>query len=126
MTESDHARTAAVMMRPPRVKLSSSTFVNEHGPAMQVRRASWNALPSPASKDAFPILAFHFPSGEQTPPPLQGTFPILVTSKLFPALPTVSVVVAASAYRTRTLLTVSSGCSGAGPSARGIGVMRIT
>src|ERR1700687_90598 len=88
--------------RPPCRKSSSSTLVNGHGPAMHEVRALRNSFPSPASSDAEPIVAFHFPSGEQGGCFRQGTFPVFATSKVFTALPTLAVLVVLIEYRART------------------------
>src|SRR5207248_2168460 len=84
---------------------SDSTFVNEHGPAIQDTLTFWNSCPSPASSDKDPMVAFHLPSGEHGERPLQGTLPVLITSKVFVVLPTLSVVVALTAYRIRIFAT---------------------
>jgi hypothetical protein len=81
------------MRRPPLEKLSVSIFVKGQGPAMQETLALPNSLPSPASRETPPTVAFHFPSGEQGGMLLQGTFPVLTTSKDFTVLPTLTVVV---------------------------------
>src|SRR5208283_1838485 len=62
---SDQFRTATLMLRPPREKLSDTICVKVHGPAMQVTLAFWNSFPSPASREVEAMAAFHFPSGEQ-------------------------------------------------------------
>src|SRR5713101_5490729 len=97
------------MVRPPREKPSDSIFVKGHGPAIQDALAFWNSLPSPASRDAEPIAAFHRPSGEQGCRPLHGTLPVLTTWNVFTALPMFAAVVALIEYLAKTFATTISG-----------------
>src|ERR1700690_4273791 len=90
---SDQLRADTFTSRPPCRKSSASILVNGHGPAMQDVRALRNSFPSPASSDAEPIVAFHFPSGEHGSCFLQGTLPVFATSKVLTALPTFAVFV---------------------------------
>src|SRR5579883_114034 len=87
---------------PPREKPSVSTLVNGHGPAMQERRALRNSFPSPESRNADPIEAFHCPSGEQGGWSPQGMLPRLGTSNVLTPLPILTAVLVAMEYRTRT------------------------
>jgi hypothetical protein len=84
---SDQLRTEALMVRPPFEKLSDSTVVKGHGPAMQDNLAFRNSFPSPASSVAEPTAAFHLIPGEQGGFPAQGRFPVFMTSKVLTALP---------------------------------------
>ena len=93
------------MLRPPREKRSDSILVKGHGPAIQETLAFRNSFPSPASSDAEPIAAFHLPSGEHGGRPLQGTLPVLITWKVFTALPIFTAVVALMEYLAETLAT---------------------
>src|SRR5215469_2460064 len=90
---SDQLRTEALITRPPFEKLSASIVVNGHGPAMQESLAFRNSFPSPASRVAEPIAAFHSIPGEHGGLPWQGTFPLFTTPNVFTALPTFSAVV---------------------------------
>src|SRR5579863_483504 len=101
LTVSDQSRTLTLIFLPLREKLSVSIRVNGQGPAMQVTLPSRNSFPSPASSEAPPTAAFHFPSGEQGGCSRQGTLPRLATSKLFSTLPVSIFVLAFSMYRTR-------------------------
>src|ERR1700730_13457980 len=67
-----------------------------------------NSFPSPASRVAEPIEAFHFPSGEHGSCLRQGTLPWFGTSKGFTALPTLAAVVVLMEYRASTLDTATS------------------
>src|SRR5260370_25693111 len=92
---SDQLRIEAlmVMVRPPFEKLSDSIMVKGQGPAMQDNLAFRNSFPSPASSVPEPIAAFHSIPGEQGGLPWQGTLPVLATSKVFTALPTLTAVI---------------------------------
>src|SRR6185312_1994922 len=91
-TVSDQLRTVTLITRPPCEYPSCSIRVNGQGPATHETRASRNSFPSPASRDAPPIAAFHLPSGEHGEWPPQGTFPVFATSKLLRALPVSTLV----------------------------------
>src|SRR5690349_20332860 len=90
---SDQLRTDALMVRPPREKLSVSILVKGQGPAMQDNLAFRNSLPSPASSIAEPIAAFHCIPGEHGGLPSHGTLPVLTIWKVLTALPTLTAVV---------------------------------
>src|SRR4051794_39220962 len=86
---------------------------------MQDTRTALNCLRSPASSDSEPVLAFHLPSGEQGGFESQGTFPLLTTSKVRIAEPTVLVLTMRVVYRTRRLpirvsFAFSEGCGNCG------------
>src|SRR5690242_4506585 len=90
---SDQLRIEAPMLRPPLEKLSASTLVNGQGPAIQDNLAFRNSFPSPASRLAEATAAFHSIPGEHGGLPAQGTLPVLATSKVLTALPTLTVFV---------------------------------
>src|ERR1700690_977422 len=106
---SDQFRADTFTSRPPCKKSSASILVKGHGPAMHEVRALRNSFPSPASSEADPIAAFHLPSGEQGGCLRQGTLPVLATSKVFTALPTLAVLVVLIEYRAKTFDTTTGG-----------------
>ena len=106
---SDQFRADTLMVRPPREKPSDSIFVKGHGPAIQETLAFRNSFPSPASREAEPIVAFHRPSGEQGCWPLQGRLPVFITWNVFTALPMFTAVVALIEYLAETFATSISG-----------------
>src|SRR6185369_4622284 len=122
---SDQFRADTFTSRPPCKKSSASILVNGHGPAMHDVRALRNSFPSPASSDAEPTDAFHFPSGEQGGCLRQGTLPVFATSKALTALPTLAVLVVLMEYRARTFDTTIGGRFAGLPSC-GRGTMRAT
>src|SRR3954471_16893540 len=79
---SDQFRADTFTSRPPCKKSSASILVNGHGPAMHDVLALRNSFPSPASRDADPIAAFHFPSGEHGGCFRHGTLPVFTTLKV--------------------------------------------
>src|SRR5712692_9037816 len=106
---SDQLRADTLMLRPPREKPSPSILVKGHGHAIHETLAFWKSLPSPASRNAEAIVAFHLPSGEHGCWPLQGTSPLFTTWNVFTALPMFTVVVFFTEYLTLTLATTTSG-----------------
>src|SRR4026209_1582738 len=106
---SDQLRADTLMAMLVREKPSDSILVKGHGPAIQDTLAFRNSFPSPASKKAEPIAAFHFPSGEHGWRPLQGTLPVLSTWNIFTALPMFTDVVALMEYLAETLAITISG-----------------
>jgi hypothetical protein len=61
----DQFRAETLAMRPNSGEVLGSILVNGQGPAIQETRTSLNSYPAPASTEKEPILAFHYPSGEQ-------------------------------------------------------------
>ena len=84
-----------------------------HGPAIHDALALRNSFPVPASREAEPIAAFHFPSGEHGGCPWQGTFALFITWKVFTALPMFTAVVVFMEYLTMTFPITISGLSDA-------------
>ena len=106
---SDQLLADTLMARPPCERSSDSILVKGQGPAIHDVLAFRNSLPSPASRAAEPIEAFHFPSGEHGGCFRQGTLAVFTTSKVVTALPTLAAVVVLMEYLARTLDTVTSG-----------------
>src|SRR4029077_2477914 len=92
MAVSDQSRAVTMMTFPPAEKRSDSILVKGHGPAMHETRALRNSFPWPASSVVEPSAAFHLPSGEHGCWPLHGTLPLLSTSNVCTALPTLTSV----------------------------------
>src|SRR5580700_1896138 len=105
---SDQLRTDTLMFRAGFDKPLSSTRVNGQGPAIQDTLASWNTFPSPASRVAESIVAFHLPSGEHGKRSLHGTLPVFTIWNVFKPIPMFSVLVASVEYRIWTFDTGTS------------------
>src|SRR3954471_10756264 len=103
---SDQTSALTVIMRPSCSILGGSMLVNGHGPAMQDARMLRNSLPTPASRVAEPIAAFHFPSGEHGGRSLHSSLPLFCTSKGRAALATFITVAVLIEYRTTILLEI--------------------
>src|SRR5271156_4310362 len=101
VTVSDQLRAETMKRRRSGEKFSNSILVNGHGPAMQETLALRNSLPSPASRESEPIVAFHFPPGAHGSCLLHGTFALLTIWKVFTALPIFASVVALTEYLIR-------------------------
>src|SRR6185437_2415082 len=94
------------MIRPSCSIFGASMRVNGHGPAMHDARMLRNWLPTPASRVAAPIAAFHFPSGEQGGRSLHNMLPLFWTSNGRTALPTFITVAVLIEYRTTILFEI--------------------
>src|SRR6185437_14481295 len=103
---SDHTIAVTVMTRPSCSTCRGSMRVNGHGPAMHEARILRNSFPTPASRVAAPIAAFHFPSGEHGGRSLHNSLPLLTTSNGRTALPTFITVAVLMEYRTTILLEI--------------------
>src|ERR1700722_1825809 len=122
---SDQFRTFTVMLGPGGGAAPLSILVNAQGPATQETRALWNSCPWPASMFTPPIVAFHFPSGEQGVRFAQATSPAFGTVNVLAILPTFTLLVVFSEYRIRTSFTATS-CAPATAIKPGVGVIRAT
>src|SRR5579864_843714 len=114
------------MIRPGCSRAEVSIFVNGHGPAMHEARALRNSLPTPASSEIVPIVAFHFLSGAHSDAPLQGTLPSFVTSNARTALPTFSSAARLIEYLTTGWATICLGRLSSLTACRAMGTISAT